>query len=137
MISKANLIAQIAICIKNGIMIYTNGTIKVSFVKKNVMIGILALVFMRMGIIKKVVNVTDSVSVNVTNTLSTNVTNTLSTNVTSTVSINSDDKKVRYEIACYILHTFFLENIMLLIIAIICHHYRKNSSKKHIGTLAI
>ena len=107
MISKANLIAQIAICIKNGIMIYTNGTIKVSFVKKNVMIGILALVFMRMGIIKKVVNVTDSVSVNVTNTLSTNVTNTLSTNVTSTVSINSDDKKVRYEIACYILHTFF------------------------------
>ena len=137
MISKANLIAQIAIYIKNGIMIYTNGTIKVSFVKKNVMIGILALVFMRMGIIKKVVNVTDSVSVNVTNTLSTNVTNTLSTNVTSTVSINSDDKKVRYEIACYILHTFFLENIMLLIIAIICHHYRKNSSKKHIGTLAI
>ena len=137
MISKANLTAQIAIYIKNGIMIYTNGTIKVSFVKKNVMIGILALVFMRMGIIKKVVNVTDSVSVNVTNTLSTNVTNTLSTNVTSTVSINSDDKKVRYEIACYILHTFFLENIMLLIIAIICHHYRKNSSKKHIGTLAI
>ena len=137
MISKANLIAQIAIYIKNGIMIYTNGTIKVSFVKKNVMIGILALVFMRMGIIKKVVNVTDSVSVNVTNTLSTNLTNTLSTNVTSTVSINSDDKKVRYEIACYILHTFFLENIMLLIIAIICHHYRKNSSKKHIGTLAI
>ena len=137
MISKANLIAQIAICIKNGIMIYTNGTIKVSFVKKNVMIGILALVFMRMGIIKKVVNVTDSVSVNVTNTLSTNVTNTLSTNVTSTVSINSDDKKVRYEIACYILHTFFLENIMLLIIAIVCHHYRKNSSKKHIGTLPI
>ena len=53
MISKANLIAQIAIYIKNGIMIYTNGTIKVSFVKKNVMIGILALVFMRMGIIKK------------------------------------------------------------------------------------
>ena len=53
-------------------------------------------------------DVTDTILTNVTNTLSTNVTNILSKNVPSTVPINSDDKKVRYEIDCYISHTFLL-----------------------------
>ena len=43
-------------------------------------------------------------------------------NVTSTASINSDDKKVRYKMDCYILHTVFLLVILLFIIAIICYH---------------
>ena len=43
---------------------------------------------------------------NVTYSVPTNVTDTIPTNVTSSVSINSDDKKVRYEMDCYILHTF-------------------------------
>ena len=38
---------------------------------------------------------------------------TISTNVTSAVSINSDDKKVRCKMDCYILLTFLLETILL------------------------
>ena len=60
---------------------------------------------------------------NVPASLSTIVTNTISTNVTSTLSINFDDKKVRYKMNCYILHTFFLVIILLFIIDIICYHY--------------
>ena len=44
-----------------------------------------------------------------------NVANTISTNLL----INSDDKKVRYKIDCYILHT----------ITITCYHYAKHRSK--------
>ena len=47
---------------------------------------------------------------NVQASLSTIVTNTISTNVTSTLSINFDDKKVRYKMNCYILHTFFFSD---------------------------
>ena len=61
-----------------------------------------------------------------------------STNITSTVSINSDDKKVRYKIDCYILHTTLLVIILLLIIAIICYHHTKHRSKqKDINALTI
>ena len=73
-----------------------------------------------------------------TNSASKNVTNTLSTNVTSIASQNSDDKKVRCKMDCYILHTFLLVNILLFIIAIICCHYTKHRSKqKNIDTLTI
>ena len=61
-----------------------------------------------------------------------------STNIMSTVSINSDDKKVRYKIDCYILHTTLLVIILLLIIAIICYHRTKHRSKqKDINALTI
>ena len=63
--------------------------------------------------------------INVTNDIPTNVTNTLLTNVTSTVSINSDDKKVRYKMHCYIFHTILLGMILLLTTAIIFYHYAK------------
>ena len=67
--------------------------------------------------------------------VSTNVTNTISTKVKSTLSINFDDKKVRYEMNCFILHTFLLVTILLIMIAIICYHYAKYRSKqKNIGT---
>ena len=67
--------------------------------------------------------------------VSTNVANTISSNVTSTVSINSDEKKVRYKINCYILHMLLLATILLFIIVIICYHYTKHSSKqKNMGT---
>ena len=56
----------------------------------------------------EIINVTDSVSTNVINTILRNMTNTISINVMSTVSKNSDDKKVRYKIDCYILHTVLL-----------------------------
>ena len=49
----------------------------------------------------------DIVSTTVTNTIPTNMTNTISKNATSTVSINFDDKKVRYNTDCYILHSLY------------------------------
>ena len=53
--------------------------------------------------------------------VSTKMTNTIATDV----SINSDDKRVRYKIDCYILHTVLLAMILILIITIICYHYAK------------
>ena len=58
--------------------------------------------------------------------LPTKITNTIATNM----SINSDDKKVRYKINCYILHTVLLAIILLLIITIVCYHYAKHTSKQ-------
>ena len=42
-----------------------------------------------------------------------NVMNSVSANVTSALSINNDDKNVRYEMDCYILHTFLLVTIFI------------------------
>ena len=56
--------------------------------------------------------------------VSTKLTNAVATNA----SINSDDKKVRYKIDCYILHTVILVIILLLLITIICYHYAKHMS---------
>ena len=53
----------------------------------------------------------------------------ISANVTSAVSTNSDDKKVRYTLVCYILRTVLLVIILLFIIAIICYPYAKHKSK--------
>lgn len=58
-----------------------------------------------------------------------NATDSASTSMTNTILINSADKKVRYKkniykiykIDCYILHTFSMV-ILLLIIAIIWYH---------------
>ena len=57
---------------------------------------------------------------------STKITNTIAKNV----SINSDDKKVRYKIDCYILHAVLLVIILLLIITVICYHFAKHRSKQ-------
>ena len=70
----------------------------------------------------KIITVMDSIS--------TNVTNTISVIATSTVSINSDDKRVRYKMNCYILHTFYLATIVLFIIVIIAV-IMENMGKKY------
>ena len=70
----------------------------------------------------EIISITNSVSINVANSVSTNVTSTLSKNVTRTVPINSDDKKVRYKMDCYILSTFLLVTILLFIIVFICFY---------------
>ena len=55
-----------------------------------------------------------------------------------TESINFDNKKIRYKMDCYILHTFLLVTIFLFTITIICHHYAKHRSKqKNIDALTI
>ena len=65
-----------------------------------------------------------------------NVTNTASTNVASTVSINFGDKKFRYKMDCYNLHTLLLVTILLFIITTICYHHAKHKLKqKNISTL--
>ena len=76
--------------------------------------------------------------INVMDSVSTNVTKTIPTNVANTVSTNSGDKKVKYKIDCYILHTFLLVIILLFIIAIVCYHYTKQRLKrKRTGALKI
>ena len=84
-----------------------------------------------------IVNAVDSVSTNVTNTIPTNMINTVSKNVTSIVIVNSDHKKVRYKMDCYILHTFLSMIILLSIIAIISKSLSKTwvKTKKHIVVL--
>ena len=61
----------------------------------------------------EIINATNSVPTNVTSIISANVANTKAKNVICTVSINSDDKKVRYKMDCYILHTVLLAIILL------------------------
>ena len=48
------------------------------------------------------------------------------TNKTRTVSINRHNKKVRYKMDCYILHTVLLLIMLLLIITIICYKNTKH-----------
>ena len=56
----------------------------------------------------------------------------------STVLINSDDKKVKYKMDCYILHKFLLVTILIFIITTICYHYLKHRSKqKNFGALTL
>ena len=66
---------------------------------------------------------TNSVSTYKTNTIPVNMTNSMSINATSTASINCADKKVRYKMDCYILHTFLLVITLLLVIAINCYTF--------------
>ena len=54
--------------------------------------------------------------------VSTDMTNAIRTNM----SANSDGKKKRYKMDCYILHTVLLVITLLFIIAIICYHYAKH-----------
>ena len=56
------------------------------------------------------------------------MTNSMSINATSTASINCADKKVRYKMDCYILHTFLLVIILPLIIAINCYTFVKRKT---------
>ena len=54
------------------------------------------------------------------------MTNTVTTNVISTMSTNSEYKKVRYKMDCFILHTLLLVIISLFIIAIIMQNIGQN-----------
>ena len=73
----------------------------------------------------EIIYVMNTVPTNMTNTIPTNITNAMSTNA----STNSDSKRVRYEMDCYILHIILLVIILLFIISIICYLYTKHKSK--------
>ena len=66
----------------------------------------------------EIISVIDNVSIKMVNAIATNV------------SINSDNKKVRCKIDCYILHPVLLINLLLLIIACMYYHYAKHRSKQ-------
>ena len=59
-----------------------------------------------------------------------NTVDSVSTNVINTVSTYFCNKKVRYEMDWYILHTLLLVMVLLLVISIICYHYLKHRSKQ-------
>ena len=65
-----------------------------------------------------------------------NITSNIPTNVTSTVSIISDDKKARYKINYYILHTVLLVIVLLFVIDFIYCHYVNRLKQKHFGVLS-
>ena len=52
---------------------------------------------------------------------------TISKKVTSAVSVNSDDKKVRYNMDCYVLYTVSLVIIVLFITVIICYQLKQKT----------
>ena len=54
--------------------------------------------------------------------------------IMSILTINSDDNKVRYEMIYYILRSFLLVTILLLLRFIICCHYAKHRPKQKILT---
>ena len=62
--------------------------------------------------------------------VSANVTSIVSAKVTSIMLTTSINKKVRYKMDCYIMHTALLVIILLFIIAIIYYHYVKHRSKQ-------
>ena len=116
-IKNANSIVKLAIQVRNGIMKHANVSVKVIVRVKNIIVKILAHVLVKMVSILniKVIKYLKS--------------NTLAANVTSTMSVNYHNKKERYKIDYYILHTVLLVIVLLLIITIIYYHYAKHKSK--------
>ena len=122
MIANANSIVQLAFQIKNGVMKHVHVSVKDIVHARKIIVGILAHVFLKMVSIEKVLLMIQKLCVmNVMDILSTKMTNT----VTINVSTNSDGKKVRYKMDCYILHTVLLVIMLSLIITIICYHHSK------------
>ena len=122
MIANANSIVQLAFQIKNGIMKHVHVSVKVIVHARKIIVGILAHVFLKIVSIEKILLMIQKLCVmNVMDIVSTEMTNTIATNV----STNSDGKKVRYKMDCYILHTVLLVIMLSMIITIICYHYAK------------
>ena len=111
MIVTANSIVQDVIQIKNGTIKHVNGNVKIIVRAKKIIVRILALVFVKILSVLKVMDI-----------VSTKKRNTIATNVTSSASINCHIKKVR---DCSIFHTVLLAVILLLIIIIIGYHYAR------------
>ena len=122
MIANANSIVQLAFQIKNGIMKHVHVSVKVIVHARKIIVGILAHVFLKIVSIEKILLMIQKLCVmNVMDIVSTEMTNTIATNV----STNSDGKKVRYKMDCYILHTVLLVITLSMTITIICYHYAK------------
>ena len=110
MIANANSIVQHVIQIKNRIAKHANVIVKLivynpftCICENGKHLNLKGIVDTSVIVFDETINATDdSASKNVTNAIPTNMTNTISTNVTRDVPINSDDKKVRNEMASYV-----------------------------------
>ena len=133
-----DLIVQLAIQITTGITKHVNVNVKtVVYTKEDYSWNPSPCICENSRYLKSITDtsviVCDEI-ISVMDIVSTKITNKLPTNE----SINFDDKKVRYKIDCYILHTILLVTILLLIITIICYRYAKHRSKqKGINALTI
>ena len=119
MIVNTNSTVQHAIQIKNEIIINVNVSIKSTIhAKKDYSWNSSTCICENITSLKCIVDnsviLCDQIII-VADSMSTNVRNAVSTNGTSTVSINSHNKKVRYKMNCYILHTFLLMTIYFLL----------------------
>ena len=117
---NANSLVQHVIQITNGIMKHINLSVKVIVSENEIIVGVLAHVFVK--IITDISVIDWDEIIFVVDIVSTKKTNTIATNVTSTAWINCQSKKVR---DCYILHTILSTIILLLIITVICYYYVK------------
>ena len=117
---NANSLVQHVIQITNGIMKHINLSVKVIVSENEIIVGILAHVFVKSITDISVIDWDEIIFV--IDIVSTKKTNTIATNVKSTACINCQSKKVR---DCYILHTILSTIILPLIITIICHYYAK------------
>ena len=115
-IENANSIVQLAIHIKNAIAKHVNVNVKITVHTKRIIVGIciiwiiVAHVFVRIASIKNVFLILQwsrVMKLYLLWILYQQKRKTISTNM----SINSDDKKVRYKIDCYILHSVWLVHI--------------------------
>ena len=111
----ANSLVQHVIQITNGIMKHINLSVKVIVSENEIIVGILAHVFVK--IITDISVIDWDEILFVVDIVSTKKTDTIATNVTSTAWINCQSKKVRDTILSTI--------ILLLIITIICYYYVK------------
>ena len=117
---NAKSLVQHVIQITNGIMKHINLSVKVIVSEKEIIVGILAHVFVKSITDISVIDWDEIIFV--IDIVSTKKTNTIATNVKSTAWINCQSKKVR---DCYILHTILSTIILPLIITIICYYYAK------------
>ena len=112
---NANSLVQHVIQITNGIMKHINLSVKVIVSENEIIVGVLAHVFVKIITDISVIDWDEIIFV-------ADIVSTKKTNTTSTAWINCQSKKVR---DCYILHTILSTIILLLIITVICYYYVK------------
>ena len=127
MIANANSTVQLAIQIKNGTMKHANLSVEIIALAKKDFIWNHSTYICENG--KYLKSNVDEIVYGM-DIVSANVTSIVSAKVTSIMLTTSINKKVRYKMDCYIMHTALLVIILLFIIAIIYYHYVKHRSKQ-------
>ena len=117
MIVNAHSIVQLTIQLKNETMKHANVDVNITAYARKIIVG--TCICENVKYLKSAVDDSKTVCdeiIYVMDNISINVTSTVSANVTSTMLSKFDDKKVRYKMDCYILHTVLPMIILLAII---------------------